>query len=325
MNRVARIAGHVIRQERSARRISQMLGEKEKRSMREARLAAMDRRLCVTMCFMACLCGVTRTEETRNTSPGGSEGRPLCDRFMNAFNVAVWLLYGVLRPNLSGDGVENFAKELPLPVAGYLVLFALRQGHCEQDAKGRLYLRGWCCLSGVPFGSDVIVVDPVVRHAVGQGVRSDSLGSALCHCGLHASAAQRLPDEVNRVRRAADMQGAGERNRVHDTDAMGGSSEDRGKKERALEGLGRKNDDVVICCAVRTALCKANRGSFKDTAPELLLAAVFKEVVARTKVDPKVIGDIQIGMGQFIAELPYDIPLSTATGRSRCGGCGVFC
>mmetsp|Transcript_36265 Transcript_36265/g.57836 ORF Transcript_36265/g.57836 Transcript_36265/m.57836 type:complete len:425 (+) Transcript_36265:52-1326(+) len=83
-------------------------------------------------------------------------------------------------------------------------------------------------------------------------------------------------------------------------------------------------DDVVICCAVRTALCKANRGSFKDTAPELLLAAVFKEVVARTKVNPKDIGDIQIGnvlqpgasgltsrMGQFIAELPYEIPLST--------------
>jgi len=83
-------------------------------------------------------------------------------------------------------------------------------------------------------------------------------------------------------------------------------------------------DDVVICCAVRTPLCKAKRGSFKDTAPELLLAAVFKEVVARTKVNPKDIGDIQIGnvlqpgasgltsrMGQFIAELPYEIPLST--------------
>ncbi|CAK9048827.1 unnamed protein product [Durusdinium trenchii] len=86
----------------------------------------------------------------------------------------------------------------------------------------------------------------------------------------------------------------------------------------------KAEDDVVICCAVRTPLCKAKRGAFKDTAPELLLAAVFKEVVARTKVNPKDIGDIQIGnvlqpgasgltsrMGQFIAELPYEIPLST--------------
>eukprot|EP00437_Effrenium_voratum_P006473 CAMPEP_0181428922 /NCGR_PEP_ID=MMETSP1110-20121109/16932_1 /TAXON_ID=174948 /ORGANISM="Symbiodinium sp., Strain CCMP421" /LENGTH=425 /DNA_ID=CAMNT_0023552171 /DNA_START=45 /DNA_END=1322 /DNA_ORIENTATION=+ len=85
----------------------------------------------------------------------------------------------------------------------------------------------------------------------------------------------------------------------------------------------KSEDDVVICCAVRTPLCKA-RGAFKETAPELLLATVFKEVVTRTKVNPKDIGDIQIGnvlqpgasgltsrMGQFIAELPYDIPLST--------------
>ncbi|CAJ1392044.1 unnamed protein product [Effrenium voratum] len=86
----------------------------------------------------------------------------------------------------------------------------------------------------------------------------------------------------------------------------------------------KADDDVVICCAVRTALCKAGKGSFNKTAPEELLAAVFKEVIARTKVNPKDIGDIQIGnvlqpgasgltsrMGQFMAELPYDIPLST--------------
>jgi acetyl-CoA acyltransferase 1 len=32
--------------------------------------------------------------------------------------------------------------------------------------------------------------------------------------------------------------------------------------------VSKKNpDDVVICSAVRTPLCKAKRGSFKDTAP----------------------------------------------------------
>ena len=86
----------------------------------------------------------------------------------------------------------------------------------------------------------------------------------------------------------------------------------------------KSDDDVVICCAVRTPLTKAKRRAFANTSPEELLSWVFREVVNRTKVNPKDIGDIQIGnvlqpgasgltsrMGQFMAELPYDIPLST--------------
>ncbi|CAE7443156.1 Acaa1b, partial [Symbiodinium sp. CCMP2456] len=86
----------------------------------------------------------------------------------------------------------------------------------------------------------------------------------------------------------------------------------------------KADDDVVICCAVRTPLTKAKRGSFAHTSPEELLSFVFRAVVEKTKVNPKDIGDIQIGnvlqpgasgltsrMGQFMAELPYDIPLST--------------
>lgn len=129
--------------------------------------------------------------------PWGSKGRPLCDRFMTAFNVAVWLLYEVLRPHLTAVSIENLAMQLPLPVAGHLLLFAVRQGHCEQDSKGRLFLRGWCCLSGVQFTSDTVIVDHVVRDAMDKGVRGDTLGSAMLHCGLNALLAQCLPDDID--------------------------------------------------------------------------------------------------------------------------------
>lgn len=42
---------------------------------------------------------------------------------------------------------------------------------------------------------------------------------------------------------------------------------------------GKSPNDVVICAAVRTPLTKANRGGLKDTAPDVLLSAVFKEVI----------------------------------------------
>lgn len=54
-------------------------------------------------------------------------------------------------------------------------------------------------------------------------------------------------------------------------------------------------DDVVICCAVRTATIKAKKGPFKDMMPEDLLAPLFKAVVERTKIDPKLIEDVCIG------------------------------
>ena len=47
-------------------------------------------------------------------------------------------------------------------------------------------------------------------------------------------------------------------------------------------------DDVVIVSACRTALCKAKRGGFKDTPVDDLIAAVLKETIARTGVEPEV-------------------------------------
>nr|QJU71815.1 3-ketoacyl thiolase [Gambierdiscus polynesiensis] len=94
----------------------------------------------------------------------------------------------------------------------------------------------------------------------------------------------------------------------------------------------KSDDDVVICCAVRTAIAKANRGGFKDTPCEEMLAPLFKAVTERTKLDPKTVGDIQIGnvsqpgagavtsrMAQFMGDLPFEIPLSTVNRQCSSG------
>mmetsp|Transcript_3151 Transcript_3151/g.9439 ORF Transcript_3151/g.9439 Transcript_3151/m.9439 type:complete len:428 (+) Transcript_3151:68-1351(+) len=94
----------------------------------------------------------------------------------------------------------------------------------------------------------------------------------------------------------------------------------------------KSDDDVVICCAVRTAITKANRGAFKDTPCEEMLAPLFKAITERTKLDPKNIGDIQIGnvsqpgagavtsrMAQFMGDLPFEVPLSTVNRQCSSG------
>jgi acetyl-CoA acyltransferase 1 len=82
--------------------------------------------------------------------------------------------------------------------------------------------------------------------------------------------------------------------------------------------LASKNpDDVVIVSFSRTALCKATKGSFKDTAVELMLSHVFKSVVDQSGIDTKMIEDINVGnclqpgagattsrMAQFLAGIP---------------------
>jgi acetyl-CoA acetyltransferase len=54
-------------------------------------------------------------------------------------------------------------------------------------------------------------------------------------------------------------------------------------------------DDIVICCALRTPICKAKKGGLKDTPAEDLLATVLRAVVDRTKVDPALFGDVVVG------------------------------
>ncbi|OMH84351.1 3-ketoacyl-CoA thiolase B, peroxisomal [Zancudomyces culisetae] len=60
--------------------------------------------------------------------------------------------------------------------------------------------------------------------------------------------------------------------------------------------IGQKHpDDVVIVCAVRTAITKAYRGGFKDTKPERLLTEVLKAVIDRTKLEPALVDDVVVG------------------------------
>jgi len=94
----------------------------------------------------------------------------------------------------------------------------------------------------------------------------------------------------------------------------------------------KSDADVVICCAVRTPIGKANRGGLKDTPCEDMLGQLFAAVVDKTKVDAKTIGDIQIGnvlqpgggamtsrMGQFFGGLPFDIPLAAVNRQCSSG------
>lgn len=55
------------------------------------------------------------------------------------------------------------------------------------------------------------------------------------------------------------------------------------------------DDDVVICAAVRTPITKGKRGGLKDTAPEVLLSVVLKEVAARANVKQEIVEDVAVG------------------------------
>jgi acetyl-CoA acyltransferase 1 len=99
-----------------------------------------------------------------------------------------------------------------------------------------------------------------------------------------------------------------------------------------MSAAAKSDDDVVICCAVRTAIAKAKKGGFRNTTPEDMMAPLFKAVVEKTKIDPKIIGDIQIGnvlqggggamqarVGQFLGKIPYDVPISAVNRQCSSG------
>ncbi|KAK2797124.1 hypothetical protein FQN50_009316 [Emmonsiellopsis sp. PD_5] len=54
-------------------------------------------------------------------------------------------------------------------------------------------------------------------------------------------------------------------------------------------------DDIVVTCALRTALTKGGKGGFKDTAAADLLAGVFKSLIEKSKIDPALVEDIAVG------------------------------
>ncbi|PJF19162.1 Acetyl-CoA C-acetyltransferase [Paramicrosporidium saccamoebae] len=52
---------------------------------------------------------------------------------------------------------------------------------------------------------------------------------------------------------------------------------------------------VYPLSALRTPICRAKKGGFKDIPAEELLAAVLKATLTKTKIDPKLINDVVIG------------------------------
>jgi len=93
-------------------------------------------------------------------------------------------------------------------------------------------------------------------------------------------------------------------------------------------------DDVVIVHAVRTAIGKARRGSFRNTAPDNLLMPLIKHVMENTpQVNPTEIGDVVIGTvlprgGQgatevrvacLLAGLPEEVPCTTVNRQCSSG------
>jgi len=91
-------------------------------------------------------------------------------------------------------------------------------------------------------------------------------------------------------------------------------------------------DDVVIVSAVRTAIGRAKKGSFKDTHPGNLLAAVLKGVLEQTCIDSATVGDVCVGnclaeggfaaharMAMLLADMPVSVPISTANRQCSSG------
>jgi len=94
----------------------------------------------------------------------------------------------------------------------------------------------------------------------------------------------------------------------------------------------KSDDDVVIVAALRTPICKAKRGGFKDTHPTELLATVLKAIIDKTNIDPKIVQDIQVGnvlppgggaaqarMAMFLAGYPVEVPIATVNRQCSSG------
>merc|ERR1712000_221655 len=59
--------------------------------------------------------------------------------------------------------------------------------------------------------------------------------------------------------------------------------------------LQKSPNDVVVTCALRTPFTKGGKGPLKDTMAADLLVHTFKNLISRSKIDPKVVEDIAVG------------------------------
>ncbi|KAF8344521.1 acetyl-CoA acetyl transferase [Amanita rubescens] len=100
-------------------------------------------------------------------------------------------------------------------------------------------------------------------------------------------------------------------------------------KARVLQ---RRDDDVVIVSAVRSAITKGRKGGFKDTNPEVILSHVLRTVYERVGLDPNLIEDISVGnvlppgggataarMAALYAGIPNTSPINTVNRQCSSG------
>ncbi|EGS19763.1 3-ketoacyl-CoA thiolase-like protein [Thermochaetoides thermophila DSM 1495] len=59
--------------------------------------------------------------------------------------------------------------------------------------------------------------------------------------------------------------------------------------------LEKNPDDIVVTCALRTAITKGGKGAFKDTFASDLLAGALKGILERSKIKPELVEDIVVG------------------------------
>ncbi|KIK70777.1 hypothetical protein GYMLUDRAFT_974072 [Collybiopsis luxurians FD-317 M1] len=59
--------------------------------------------------------------------------------------------------------------------------------------------------------------------------------------------------------------------------------------------LHQSPDDIVITLAIRSPLCKAKKGGFKDARTDELMLEMFKRVIEKSKIDPSLVNDICVG------------------------------
>ncbi|KAF9466250.1 Thiolase, N-terminal domain-containing protein [Collybia nuda] len=63
-----------------------------------------------------------------------------------------------------------------------------------------------------------------------------------------------------------------------------------------VAALERKSpDDVVITMAIRSPLCKAKKGGFRDARVDELMLEIYKQAIAHSHIDPGLVGDICVG------------------------------
>lgn len=97
-------------------------------------------------------------------------------------------------------------------------------------------------------------------------------------------------------------------------------------------GFSKSADDVVIVAAVRTAIGRARKGSFKDTHPVDLLTACLEGVIEKSGVSKEVVEDIVVGnvlaaggfanqarQASFIAGFPVTTSVTTTNRQCSSG------